>query len=840
MMRDTEHRGTFGAQAEQRADPNFARALGTPEALGQAYNIARFGEVDSPAPGSNPTRLMTDEVAGQAVMEHAGYLFETTGTSRDTAPAGRPIVGEDPRVGATGGIDPFENIDWDRTFNQPDPHALAQPPGTQLDLFGNHTRPTPPIPEQLTLPLPQPANPNQMHLPFEGRGETVPSRPVTETPLPVEAAPTRSTRPLTAEEFAAHARTLSERMGVPSDRIHPGEFTAFHPGPTPQDGYITIGPDVNPLPLAERPARLANPANAAIEAQGVLAHEAIGHREAELAGQVRDAPWHEEFQASTRAALHDPNLTPQQRQLLMQDAQARRRHAPNDDTIFVWTGRHGVPEAPTTAHPPRPRGQFRPQDQLPSVVVNWERLGMAPPDPAAVRNPPPAAAHPTAPRSDALTAMDSGASIGAVSAGAAAARATAPSGAQANGATPQTSTLTRVRSTSAGTGNGAPRNAATRTSAGFTNVARNVAFSTPEMRMARAARDVYFGSGSRDERIARGGRVGTVAGALLGGPAGAYLGSAIGEGVARRAEDFNAGLERGAEPIVEPVNPAYPPPPGNGTRQEIVDMQNRLLDILAARAQAEALQGAMASDAAHHEANSGPLDELNQRTGETISATQAHQQATAQREAANQRQQAEEANVGGTLSNYGERAAGLIAITGPLEAFTQFTSLAHILPDSPAVLVGAKRGILRMNNDGQQFLNALRGVDGAVAEQQAATPAREGEIEANAGRIEATAAGNAASQGQLAQAQSGARTLAASNQARAADSRRREGQAQQTGAQLEAQADETLMGITDLSAQWQAWAQAHAQARADAIAQTRAAMVARGWRPREENSGVAR
>lgn len=399
--------------------------------------------------------------------------------------------------------------------------------------------------------------------------------------------------------------------------------------------------------------------------------------------------------------------------------------------------------------------------------------------------------------------------------------------------------FSNMRRTTTPTAGGAPRSNATRRSAGFARVARDAAFSTPELRMANAARAAYFSAGSRDERVARGSRVGGVAGAVLGGPAGAYLGAAVGAGVARRAEDFNAGLERGSEPIVEPVNPAYPPPPGNGTRQEIVDMQNRLLDILAARAQAEALQGAMAADAAHHEANSGPLDELNQRTGETVTAAQAHQQATAQRQAANQRQQAEEANVGSTLSNYGERAAGLIAITGPLEAFTQFTSLAHILPDSPAVLVGAKRGILRMNNDGQQFLNALRGVDGSVAEQQAATPARDGEIEANAGRIEATAAGNTAAQGQLAQSQSGGQALAARNQARAADSRQREGQALQTGAQLEMQAENTQIGITDLTAQWQAWAQAHAQARAGAIAQTRAAMAARGWRPREENTGVA-
>jgi len=342
-----------------------------------------------------------------------------------------------------------------------------------------------------------------------------------------------------------------------------------------------------------------------------------------------------------------------------------------------------------------------------------------------------------------------------------------------------------------------------------------------------------------DARVARAGTLGSVAGALVGGPGGAMLGARVGAGVARRAEDFNAGVARGAEPIVEPVNPAYPPPPGTGSRQELVDMQNRLLAILAARAQAEALQNAMAADAGHHEANSTPLADLNTRTGEAMTAAQAHQQATAQRSAANQQQQTEEGHVGSTLTDYGNRAAGLAMITGPLEGFTTFTSLAHLLPDDPQVLVGAKRGILRMNADGQRFLEALHGVDGAVAEQQAATPARESGIEANAGRLESTTAGNAASQGQLGVAQSGGAALAARNDARAADSRRREGQAGATGAQLDGQAEDTRTGIADLSGQWQAWAQAHRQARESAIAQTREAMVARGWRPRETSPGVA-
>ena len=49
-------------------------------------------------------------------------------------------------------------------------------------------------------------------------------------------------------------------------------------------------------------------------------------------------------------------------------------------------------------------------------------------------------------------------------------------------------------------------------------------------------------------------------------------------------------------------------------------------------------EGMMAGDAAHHEANSAPLAEFNQRNAQTLTATQAHQQATARRTAANQQQ----------------------------------------------------------------------------------------------------------------------------------------------------------------------------------------------------------
>lgn len=339
------------------------------------------------------------------------------------------------------------------------------------------------------------------------------------------------------------------------------------------------------------------------------------------------------------------------------------------------------------------------------------------------------------------------------------------------------------------------------------------------------------------ERQARGAANGAVTGArigeVVGGLPGAVAGAALGAGVGRRAAAFSEGRERGAQPIVERVNPAYPPPPGSGSRQDIVDMQNRLAAILQARAQAEALQGMMCADAEHHEANQGPLTEFGERTQESISATAAHEAATQRRAAANQRQQQEEANVGGTLRDYGNRAAGLSALTVPLSAVAGFTYLANVLPNRPSVLRGAKRNLLKLNTDSTNFLQALGGIDTAVADQQAGQPERTEEIAGNADRLTSVGDEAAASQVQLEQAAADGQSLATENEERASDSRQREAEAAGTCSQLDRQAGQTESEIDAMTEQWAAWAHAHRQARQAAVERTRAAMIAQGYIPRE-------
>ena len=209
------------------------------------------------------------------------------------------------------------------------------------------------------------------------------SKPVEEPAIPARR-PSRNREALSEEDKQASIDDLLD-MGVPRERIRFGDETTFDPDANPGDGSITVGPNVKPLPPEQRPEGLANPANAALERRAALAHE-VGHRDAEMANQVRDDPAQEEAQASIRAALLDPKLPPEQRRALIQDAAARLRGQPNDDNIYMWTDRYEKPgerRAPRDDTPAegtlRAPDQFRPQDQLPSVIINHEALGMEPP-----------------------------------------------------------------------------------------------------------------------------------------------------------------------------------------------------------------------------------------------------------------------------------------------------------------------------------------------------------------------------------------------------------------------------------------------------------------------------
>jgi len=344
---------------------------------------------------------------------------------------------------------------------------------------------------------------------------------------------------------------------------------------------------------------------------------------------------------------------------------------------------------------------------------------------------------------------------------------------------------------------------------------------------------------SRTEQraISAGGTAGAVLGGMYGGPLGAYVGQRVGEGVARRGADFAEGLTRGAtEPIVERVNPSYPPPPEGGMDQ-INALQERLARILEARANAEAAQQSAAADASHHQANAAPLTQFDQRATQTISATQAHQAAVQRRQQANEQRQQREGDVSTALADAQQRRSGLSTLTIPLGAFRDFSSLGEYLPDGipfySTALVGPKRKIRQINRDATDFLNALNGVDSTITEQRAATGPRQQETAQHAGRLGSTHAQAGAAQSSLGSTRQQGQALARRNQQRTASSRAAAGDSAAQGARLDGEAQRTQSDIQTTAERWQAWAQAHRQARQAAIAQRRRMLEERGYRVRE-------
>jgi hypothetical protein len=286
--------------------------------------------------------------------------------------------------------------------------------------------------------------------------------------------------------------------------------------------------------------------------------------------------------------------------------------------------------------------------------------------------------------------------------------------------------------------------------------------------------------------------------------------------------------EARSEPVVEHVNPNYPPPPC--TPQEIVNVQNEILTTLDARAQAEDVAQAAAGQVSHHKANETPLDNMGKGTDEAISATEAHKQAVARRTEANKEKGQKEEKVGEGLSDYTDRAARLTTVTVPMRGFARFTSLAYSLPDDPQVLVGAKHGLIKMNTDAKKFLSQLDQMDGTIKDQKAVQPERKQQVQADAGTLQDTAKKAGESGNSLDEAKKSNEDLGKQNQDKLDEATKLKTDSDQTAGNLGAQATRKQGQAQGLTASLEGWAQNHKQARLAAIEQTKKRMEQEGYK----------
>ena len=279
------------------------------------------------------------------------------------------------------------------------------------------------------------------------------------------------------------------------------------------------------------------------------------------------------------------------------------------------------------------------------------------------------------------------------------------------------------------------------------------------------------------------------------------------------------------------MNPNYPAPPCSP--QDIVDVQNQILQVLDSRAKAEATAAAMTRQEAHHKANEKPLDNMEKGTDEAISATDAHKQAVARRTEANEKKKEKETDTGGKLSDYSNRAAQLTTITVPMKGFERFTSLAYSLPDDWPELVGAKRGILKMNADSKKFLSQLEKMDSTIAGQKAGQPAREAGIQADKSTLTQTDKKADESDKGLKDAKQTTGDLKTDNKDKLKEATTVRTEASSAASSLDSQAQQKQAHVESLAASLQAWAQEHQKARNDALEATKKKLEQRGYKVTE-------
>lgn len=712
------------------------------------------GQLDQAFPGgpSSPPPAATAVAAGAAVPAPVPVAPPAT-TVTTTAPIAPPTAGH---PAEPPGLLP-DHVDTAAGAGAPT-GAASVPPGERVRIATDEpqrVRIATDEPQRVRIATDEPqrvriaTDEHPLHEPDAlAEHEHEPTPPARRTMRVSES--TRGAVPLTAEQRVDVRRRLSAQMGVPDDKIFFSDTmpTSF----APNFDIIVVGPDLNPIPVAARPSGLRNPANAALEAQAVLGHEAIGHREAWLAGQTREDVWHEEMQASARAALHTPDLPHEQAQLLMQDAAARRPTG-HDETVYVFTDRVG----PDGKSVPEPRGSgsagsggpgttpapgTRPQDVLPKVMIDPSVMGPAPAGHAAT----PAAPVPATPASGTATT-------------AAAPVANNPRG--STGATPSV-VAPRLPPALAAPHPAAPADGA---------------HATPP-----------------------------------------------------KGNAFVRGLREGLEPIVIHANPAYTPPPV--TPQQIIDVQNEILSLLAARAEAETAAARMAAERSHHQAQQAPLARAHQEMSGAQTAVSAHQAAVQRRQQANEAQQQRTRESGATLAGAPNRLAGLSVITIPLGLFLNLTQYAHLLPEG-----SVRSGMMKMDGDSRKLLASFAEMGQSVDTQNAGTPARQQAVAADAGRLGSTSQQATPTRQGFVQAASGAQALQQANSDRIARAGAAHAEANGQAQVLGSDAAQRQATVQTLSQTLQTWAQAHKAQRQAALQTTAARIEAQGGHVIQRSEG---
>ena len=115
-------------------------------------------------------------------------------------------------------------------------------------------------------------------------------------------------------------REYAEALGMPKNKIYFYEHQNTAYGRIFDEERLHVGLDVLPKQFGNY-----QKANSRVSMRGAIAHEIVGHREAELAGMTQHLHVLEEAQASIRAARFAPGLNETERFILLRDGVERLR-----------------------------------------------------------------------------------------------------------------------------------------------------------------------------------------------------------------------------------------------------------------------------------------------------------------------------------------------------------------------------------------------------------------------------------------------------------------------------------------------------------------------------------
>ncbi len=273
---------------------------------------------------------------------------------------------------------------------------------------------------------------------------------------------------------------------------------------------------------------------------------------------------------------------------------------------------------------------------------------------------------------------------------------------------------------------------------------------------------------------------------------------------------------------MEPVNPAYPEPPGS--EADLARMEDDIEATLAERAQAEKDAAEMEASACVAEENQSTAEGVAQQTQSVAGpAAQAHAAAVARREQRNKEQQEKLKKSQEQTTNAAEEVAGTGVLITLLGVWSGFTGLMSYLPGS------AGEAFEEMNAEANTFLEKLAEAKGLIEGEDAAGAPRLDESQANEERIHEADAENQETQSTLDQAGEDAGSIADDQGELAAEAHDTADMCQEEANEAGDLAQEVADEHETLAAELQSWAEEHKGARAEAIAETVSRLEEQGY-----------